>query len=261
MYLCHGCGRSFSSRSVSSLARLRRPEARRRFRALMDRGLSLRAIARALGIGVGTAWRWRHEELARMAEQQRCHRSLLRGRVVVDALPFDGRRACWGQEPNFYWEAHVAPRLPRNRPASPPVTLAFAVQVTPAGRPAAPGAVACAVVPGALTRLTLTRAVAGCVAPGSWVETQRGAAEVRPGGRSVRVRWRTWDGAGGCPARVLDLTPARCLRVMFTRWMRRFRGVATAYLARYAAWFIHTIRQDRGMQEEWLRAAGRHHAA
>ena len=211
----------------------------------MSQGLTLRAIARRLGIAVGTAWRWRHQEMARLAEQQRQEDPPLRGSVVVEAVSLDAARAYWGQSPNWYWRDRHGPQVKGEGQRTGFVTVVFAVQVDIKCR-----AVACRLVPGPLTRLTLGRALAACVAAGSRVWARKGTAKVCADqlGRRV-VRWSPFGMTGGDSEQPLDPTPARTVRLAFNRWMARFRGVAMAYLDRYVAWFNVWIR-DRGWPEE-----------
>lgn len=272
LYFCHVCRRSFTARTGTPFARRRRAWERQCFRRGFDAIRPLRQDARALGVSVATVWKWRHERLAELVEEEEALPKLA-GAVAVDPLIVSHRHAYWCSPAN--WRHTRDPR--HQRPDGiPPDFLFFLAEVEPpadlthiagrgTGRRMALFAPETLLSEGELGALLADR-----LRPGSWADTVRGRLQIlspdpagapgegarvsgRPpsstglprgdGGRSLRVigvgksgQRACWEWPGQRGQR-FSTAPARELRRTFIRWMARFRGVPLYYLNRYATWF------------------------
>ena len=69
-FKCSGCSKTFNAYTGTTLARLRMPEKHIEHAQLMVEGLTLRKVAKALGIDLQTAFLWRHRFLQTARDDQ-----------------------------------------------------------------------------------------------------------------------------------------------------------------------------------------------
>ncbi len=224
-YRCRECGRTSSDLTGTPLAYSKRPELWGDFAGCMLESLSVRAAGRRLGIDKDTAWRWRHALLDAHAARPG---PVLEGIVETSewGLQFSrkGERLEW-------WERSRGRRRRYGAPNRTRVWILFghdrsghaAGVVSPFRRPGRPD----------IDELLSTRRRgiqlllrwnARCVANQALAETigvasARVAADVPLAGAHLHLQ------------NVLGY------KRRFRNWMRRFRGVATRYLAHYLHWF------------------------
>jgi transposase-like protein len=271
-YRCTACQRTFSDLTGTALGNLKRIERWFFFAVAMREGLSVRAGARMAGVHRETSFRWRHRLLGEL--QRREEIRLDREVAMVEAYfrrSFKGCRRLTGRtarrrgrEGVGTWMREracvmllrdgagaLASAGPRITPG-PPAEKAIFELLGPLIRP---GAVV--IVPRA-ARLSpiriLERRMEATVRALGWIDI-RGAMghlgsdgraprenpDVDPSGSSARdadARTPAPDGAGrrDAPREAQLLEELRRYRTRMRRWLRRFRGVATRYLANYLRW-------------------------
>lgn len=104
-YLCKRCGKTFNARTGTPYARIRRLLERLRFDRAMDAKHSLREDARTLGVSVSTTFRWRHQNMVRMWEEEATltKNQPLKGNVTVVWEEFSEGRSMASSQPNLCW--------------------------------------------------------------------------------------------------------------------------------------------------------------
>lgn len=222
-YRCKACGRTFNALTGTPLARLRYKGRWLAFMGCLIDGLSVRAAARACGVARTTSFRWRHRFLA---QPTRVYNTLsgiveadetyvLSSRKGARRLARPARkRGGKGPTPGT-GEEHVCVLTARDRAGVTfDAVLAHfdhhALDQTLAPH-LADDSVLCSDGHGAYLR---------------FARTHHRAHKALNISRGIRVR-----------ERVFHIQNVNAYHSRFHQWRRRFQGVATHYLAHYAAWF------------------------
>ena len=241
-YRCLACSRTFSDLTGTPAAYLKKLELLTRYVACMRESLTLRESARRLGVHPSTTFRWRHRLLAALRDAPA---PALGGWIELDcfwlAHSRKGERRRMRDRPPHH-PAHPADRAHPARPAA-------------ADRSSFSDPRVCVLLAGdrlggLLTGLAprpypdpdgIEHLLAGRTDPeGVVLVSTRGA----PYGPEARLARRSGWGferarSGGLTAPRLRPEHVRTVvgyRLRLRRWLRRFRGVATKYLANYLAW-------------------------
>ena len=229
-YRCVGCGRTFSDLTGTAAAYLKKAELLSGYAACLQESLSVRATASRLGIHPSTAFRWRHRLLAAMSQ---AHRTELSGWIEID----------------YDWFAHsrkgergLVDRPPRRR--APRCLTTFGGRRVcvilacdrlghVAAMPVSTPRIDADVLDNALTgrtdqshrRVALTATRGGPYGPVARLARKKGWAFRQARGGAF--------GPLGWPGHVRTVV---AYRMRLRRWLPRFRGVATKYLANYLSW-------------------------
>ncbi|HUH13988.1 MAG TPA: helix-turn-helix domain-containing protein [Longimicrobiales bacterium] len=192
----------------------------------MEEGLTVRAAGQRIGVHKDTAWRWRHRLLAGLRARER---ELLQERVDLGQALFPhsekGARTL-GRSP--YPRRQLDPDRPNVRVLfardAHARTLAAILSPTPLSRP----------TEGELRAHLLPRLAPLCVLRSVWGGYQPIAGLCRPRSPQARglIGARQLSFAHRGRSRVI---PA--YRVELRRWLRRFHGISSRYLANYLHWF------------------------
>lgn len=215
-YRCVACTRTFSDFTGTPLATLKRIECWPAFCHCMRQSLSVRRTARRLGVDKDTAFRWRHRLLGALRAADT--------RPLGATVTFHETWFAFSEKGQRVRDRPARRRAAFRRVDMTPVWVTVARDET--------GRTASAVV--GLHRPSATD-LAACLAP----RLSRSAELVSatgpygaPGVLAVRleVRYRRAD------PRSPEVRAVRRYTLALRRWIARFRGVATRYLAHYLAW-------------------------
>jgi transposase-like protein len=222
-YKCRGCARTFNALSKTPLARLRLKDKWLQQAHVLCQGLIVRLAAEQLQVAPSTAFRWRHRFL-RLAQQAKP--GCLGGVVEVDQTyqlsSFKGQTVPWRVARRRGGKAstrgmskeHVPMLVARDRSGA---TTDF---VLPADSIAEVSAVLQPVVAGDAILCTDGSPMLASVA--RQLKLAHEALNLKAGIR-VRGPWHIQN--------------VNAYHGRFKAWMRRFHGVATAYLPSYLGWF------------------------
>ncbi len=241
-YRCHTCRRTFSTNTGTPLAYLKKPERWIAFRSCTEACLTVRATAGRIGVHKDTVFRWRHRLLGAVRSATSLR---LTGHVSVGELWLlhseKGSRSL-GRPPRRHGSTARwigAPRtwvflaMDDHRSLLTIVTNFRRATVPDLERELAP----------ALDRTSVLLSPegrfgsAGVFAHGAGITYRQVARACVP---------RRESATGGPIAHgdeAIDLLHGRLGRIpdwgcRFKRWLRRFRGVASRYLANYLTWYI-----------------------
>lgn len=231
-YRCLGCRRTFSDLTGTPLAYTKRLREWVPFLGCMREAVPVREAALRAGIHRDTAFRWRHRLLAEVCLRVQPR---LAGKVGVVETAFrhseKGSRRIVGRPPRRRGEGRGAGRG---------WLMAWVLLAGDPGRvPPVPG------VTSVRTSLPSRRDVEAILGPvleaGSTIVVRRGP--LSPYGAFCRVHGHRFESTLA-PARTAPRTGSgdalidrlRRHRNELRAWMRRFRGVATRYLAHYVRW-------------------------
>jgi len=232
-FRCKACSRTFGPLSGTTLSGLQKRARWGRHAECLKQGLVLREVAAACGVHISTAHRWRHRFVSSMVGQG----PPVSGIVEADET-WVARSAKGQEEVRRSWEREARKRasdqhLPgrsegqvyvvvaRDRSGRTwdgvldKVTVRGLVELL--GKPLAPDAVLC---------------TDGWQAYGGAARKLGVQHEVLYGTRKERVRGP------------FHLQNVNNYHGRWKQWMDRFHGVATSYLANYAAWFRHLDAQN-----------------
>lgn len=226
-FRCRGCRRTFSDFTATPFFRSRYPLHWHAFAGCMRDGLSVRAAGHRIGVHKDTAWRWRHRLLAGLAPREQ---ELLQEQVYLGQGLFPhSEKGARGLQRGHYPRRYLDPDRPLIR-------VLFARDVHRRSL----AAVLTAEVMGRPTldevrAHLLPRLGNVCVLRSQWGRYGPLGALCRKaepvGGRPCR------------PVRSLSCELVRHSRVIaayrfeLRRWLRRFHGVSSRYLANYLHWF------------------------
>ena len=236
-YLCRACGRTFSPLTGKPAYRLRKRAEWNAMVHLLQTELPLRQTASRLSISLSTAFRWRHRALAYL-NRRVC--APLGGDVSVRFFRVKysekGSRICNGPGSWGYWNIARRGPEPEWRPRPRMATsgkrrFRLLIEGRPVGVMVAQnegGCELCILGQGRTTPELFGRGLAQLVKPGSQVFSFGG----------FRHDFEEACEALGLAHHDGHPSPDR-VRVapLPGSWLRRFKGVATRYLAHYLAWF------------------------
>jgi transposase-like protein len=216
-YRCVGCRRTFSDFTATPLAYIKKLSAWSPYCLCMRGGLPIRTAARLVGISSATAFRWRH----RILPAQDFDTTSVMGRAVTVG-------ETWFQQSEK--GSRTLDRPPRRR------RIWHRCDATPVW-----------VLVARDERTRIATAVVGLRRPDPDDIIAALGHRLRPDAELMsRYGWY------GAPARAADrleiphrdagitapqVVAVRFYSVRMRRWLQRFRGVATRYLANYLAWF------------------------
>lgn len=236
---CVGCKTTFTARTGTPLGRVHRPD---RLLALVEdmlalRDVSCRAAARRLGVDHTTVWRWRHQVLAWMPAPGP---QALEGLVEMDdAYQRESRKG------SREWTRHASD--PMSVPAPPRLPWAK-TKIRPSGHGrwsipllglAPRGAQPDLVVLDRVRAVDVAAAVAGRIAPDSTLLTD-GSLALETYAKAAGLDHTVVLAHGAQPKLSAHINTVNGLHALWRAFVRRFRGPATRYLARYASWFVAT---------------------
>jgi transposase-like protein len=230
-YRCHGCGRTFSDFTCTPVAYAKYAPLWLANAQCIAKGATIRSIAAHLAVSPSTAFRWRHATLGAL-----CRRSTARLAGAAGLKELVLRQSEKGSRsldrPPYH---HIGvPSGPER------VIVLFASDIS--------GATAAAVIGRWRTNAEMVVAfLKGRFARGVTVLGDSGtmsphAAGCVRAGLTYRCGVRRGPGATSVPG---EIAAIRRLVAGFRSWMRRFRGVATRYLAHYLRWYRFMV--DHGM--------------
>lgn len=233
-YRCLSCNRTFIRRTGTSWHRRRLRLEFLRFQKLVHRGNSVRKDARLLDVSPSTVWRWRHEHMARLAQQE-SPPALPSGAAAVTTYSLLARRTFWGNLPNTAWaHRHGLDYLDARREQELRGQECTAVTFI-AGPPQGGRATFAVFTHAAQAPLHLVLDGAGQRSDayritGTWaLPIEDDARRPLPLHAVLREpEHRRLDGARQA---------VMALETVFRRWSARFRGLALRHLKRYVAWF------------------------
>lgn len=243
-YRCRGpCGRTFSDLTLTPAAYIKKLSRWPGYQRLLADGMTLRAAAAVTGVHLSTAFRWRHR--------------LLEGLVGVDEeRPGGTIEMTLIRFPESFKGARSLPRRPRKR------------RIDALGWWTEPRFDVLVVVDrvGRLCTIPLGISAGGRRSPRDIVlalTTVLSPNEIRfTEGTGHGVRWelvRVAMEARAVPVALSGADRERggnalAYRLRLALWLRRFRGVASRYLARYLVWHRHLDRGvRRGLAEDVVR--------
>lgn len=244
-YNCKRCTKYFTELTSTPFEGLHLREEFLEFSLCMIQGLSVRASAGKAGVSKNTAFNWRHRIISKLAEADA--KVKLNGIVEISQrlipISYKGSRKFGGTRveglplPRSYWPI----ALSRSTYHTERGALVIAVDRTGSVRaetinPARGG--------------TFGKAMYSMVEKGATVCARRQPGIWRSGNDYPESicwigKWRAsgrmkdWNVDFGHP--VYNIDKASELMLRFRNWMRRFNGVATRYLLRYAAWFWRVV--------------------
>lgn len=236
---CSGCRTTFTARTGTPLARVHQPT---KVLALITdmlalRDVSCRAAARHLDVDHTTIWRWRHLVLACMPSAS--------PQVLTGLVEMDETYQRESRKGSREWAHHAAsplavptpPRLPWAKVKRKPSGLGrWSIPLLGlAPRGAAPDLV----VLDRVRHTHVAQAVAGRIPADATLLTDGSLAletYAKAAGLDHTVVW-----AHGAPSKPsAHINTVNSLHALWRAFVRRFRGPATRYLARYASWFVAT---------------------
>ncbi|MBP2017111.1 transposase-like protein [Symbiobacterium terraclitae] len=254
-YLCQSCRRTFSPLTGKPAYRLRKLPEWNAMVQLLRESLSLRRTASLLKISVSTAFHWRHRALAALTRKARRLGGAVSVSMCLVKYSEKGSRVCNGPGSWGYWNIlrhgpHADERVRPPVPGGARRRFRLLIDGRPVGVMAAQSGQTyelAIVGQGRISPEYLAKGLAQLVERGShvyafgWPEL-RGACEIldltHHNGYAAMANQRQQRAIRPADARWPhpDATPIRC-PVLPDYWLRRFRGVATRYLAHYLAWF------------------------
>jgi transposase-like protein len=228
-FRCVACHRCCNPLTGTPLARLRRRDLWLDHAGALHDGLSIRAAGRRLGVHHNTTFRWRHRWLLHPGEQRDGH---LQGIVEADVIEFlDVRTGC------RLWRrvaiARPSSRVPERPPTSTPRPAA-AVLLVRDRRGAMLDLVLGREELTVERATTVEQALAGMVERTGTVLCSNGSPIFHRVARTLEIDHHPLPRGPG--NRVFNLDEVRGCGRRLERWMRRFRGVSTRYLANYLGW-------------------------
>lgn len=244
-YKCKRCTRYFTDLSGTPFEGLHLREEFLKFSLCMIQGLSVRASAFKAGVSKNTAFNWRHRIMSKFAEADA--KVKLNGIVEINQrlipISYKGSRRFGGVRieglplPRSYWPKGLSRSVYHTDRGA----LIIAMDRT--GRVRAE-----TIDPG--RGGTFGKAMYSMVEKGATVCARRQPGIWRLGNDYPEPicwigKWRAngrmkdWNVSFG--HRVYNVDNVSRLMLRFRNWMRRFNGVATKYLVRYAAWFWRAV--------------------
>ena len=239
-YMCRGCNHTFSDLTGTPAAFIKRLDLWARYTEYMRDGLSLRAIARLLGIHVSTSFRWRH----RLAAPLRTFDvDTLRGWVELEMLWFaysrKGERGLTnarrrGVPDRLFTDARPVRVILANDRTGNATHAMFMAPLSSATfeKELVNRFVSCAGLVAGLGLMPVLRPIAR--------KRAIPLVDARPG-QLMPPRELAWS-----------QLPARKQAALLLDWLERFRGVATKYLPNYLAWHCSLDRARRQRFESVL---------
>lgn len=257
-YKCKECSRYFTDLTGTPFEGLHLRDKFLEFCLCMIRGLSVRASAQAVGISKNTAFCWRHRIISKLARADA--EVKLSGIVEISQrlfpVSYKGSSKFAGVEteglplPRSYWPMGLSRSVYHSERGA----LIIAVDRTGRVRaeiivPAEGGTFGQAMY----SMIEKNATVCAQREPGIWRSGNDYPEPICWIGRSRANGW-VRDRNVGFSHPIYHVNHARHLMLQFRNWMRRFNGVATKYLLRYAAWFWRVLafgdmRRDLAAQE------------
>lgn len=214
-YKCKDCSKRFNSLTGTPLSRLRHREQWMKQAQAMDDGLSITKAAESMGVARSTAFRWRHRFLT---VANKVKPASLSGIAEMDETyvleSFKGRP--------------VVGRTPRKRGLSPEQIPILVVRDR--------GGATTDFVLSDTTGAGLKKVLESVLAPDTVVCSDKGGA-ITAAVRVLGLEHHTVSPRTGRVAGPWHIQNVNSYHSRFKDWMRRFRGVATAYLENYLGWF------------------------
>lgn len=222
-YKCRACARTFNALTATPLARLRHKDKWERQAEVLRQGLSVHQSAGALAVAPSTAFRWRHRFL-QLARDVRAR--VLQGVVEADETYF--LRSSKGQS--------VRSRQARHRGGSAAKRGLSDEQEPVLVVRDRSGATADFILERADKAHTL-QALAPVLAPDAVLCTDGGGA-LWAAARHLGVEHHALNISKGPRVHgAWHIQNANAYHGRLKNWMRRFKGVASSYLASYLGWF------------------------
>ncbi len=236
-YKCKSCSKTFCSLTETPLYRMRKEDKWLEYISMMWEGVALRKIAKVLNINLRTAFFWRHRFL-QMPDKNKP--TSFTGIIEADEafLPesFKGKR--------------VMPREPRKRGGGKAPLVPILISYQRGDRFSYE-------VMKKNTKENLSNAISPLLTEGCCLCTD-GNLSYKSIVKELNVnldhkRIIAQDG------RVIDgvyhIQHVNGFISLWKEWLDRFRGVGTAYLSRYLAWYIWMQDKSYGEEDRWLREA------
>ena len=224
-YKCKKCGRLFNDLTGTPAAYLKKIHLLEDHSHCMHDSLTLRRVAKKLGIHVSTAFKWRHRHAGWL---HRTDKEVLTGWIEMEMLRFaysrKGERGLAARRKRGVGEAWFT--------SDPPVRVIFALDRL--GNCANGVFISRQLVPGEVEKMLISRfhECSGIIA-GTGLHHVVRAAAVRRGFPVVRAGWDDAD----LPAALFQHTRSAINYThILLAWLEKFCGVATKYLANYLAW-------------------------
>lgn len=226
-YKCRGCGKTFNALTGTPLARLRmRSLWLQQSQALLD-GVSITTAAQQLHVARSTAFRWRHRFLALPRHVQSKHLS-----GIVEADETCILKSCKGQAKKREHEARK-PRRRGGRATRRGMSEEHDIVLVAHDRA---GGCADQIV-FALDTAHLAAALGPVLAPDAVLCTD-GSRALAAVARHIGVEHHAVNASAGEHARgPWHINNVNGYHSRLKNWLRRFNGVASAYLASYLGWF------------------------
>jgi transposase-like protein len=231
-FRCKGCRKTFNALTGTPLARLHHREAWSAYGEALRDGLSVRKAAEKCGVHYTTTFRWRHRWLNAPRDQKD---ATFTGIVEADETFFleshKGSKA-WARAEQGKPTAPPPDRKPRKRGGKASKRGLSAEQVAVIVVRDRHGATTDAVLP-SLSKTSVTPVLKPILNRDTLLGTD-GAAFYKAEGfthQPVNVKAGT-----RVKERVFHIQHVNAYHERLKGWMRRFRGVATKYLANYLGW-------------------------
>ncbi len=241
-YRCNDCRRYFNDLTGTVLQGIHLRNEFFQFYVCMLRGLSVREAARRIGISKNTSFDWRHRIISRLEIVDSMTKLSGIVEIAQRSMPISYK----GSQPPMLVTGKTYASVPRYklgfrgrfRPEREGYMLLAVdrsgrVRVDVVARPIG------RTFEDALSKMTSPDAyVCARREPGSWPTAQEYPKPINWVGGS-RARGCAQDTDANGPLYHTD--HARALLLAFRNWMRRFCGVATKYVLRYASWFFRVL--------------------
>jgi transposase-like protein len=230
---CLDCARTFNDLTHTAMAGTRLREKWPAYADTMRDALSTRQAAALLNIDHKTTWRWRHKVMAHLAPETP---PPLSGIVEADETYF--RRNFKG--------SHPVGRRRRKRGTLNGSKRGLGKDKVPVlVARARSGDTQAIVLPGTSSALALTAALRDVLAPGVTLCTD-GSKALRSTAQALGLKHVALVTARRQRKRgIYHVQTVNSYQGRLKGWMRRFRGVATKYLARYLGWHVLHERVQR----------------
>lgn len=233
-YKCRGCGRTFNALSTTPLARLRMKAKWLDQQGVLNKGLSVKQAAQALGVAGSTAFRWRHRflELAQPVKAPG-----LAGVVEADETYF--LRSSKGQKPG---------RKPRKRGGK-ATRKDRGMDLIPVLVVRDRSGATADFLLDAVSKASFTGALRGRVHDDAVLCTD-GSAAMAAAAKALGVEHQAVNLSKGQRTRgPWHIQNANSYHGRLKGWMHRFKGVATSYLESYLGWFRALDRASQTKQK------------
>ena len=226
-YKCRSCTVTFNALTGTPLARLRYRELWLAQGQALIEGLSVRKVARQLGVHTSTAFRWRHRFLALLRESRA---DSVGGIVEVDETYV--LRSCKGQRKRLR-EGQRAPRRRGGKASTRGMPHEHVPIVVVRDR----SAQTVDYVLDVANKFNVTELLRGKIAPDAVMCTD-GSELMATVAKRLGLQHEALNLVAGKRVRgPWHIQNVNAYHARLKQWLRRFNGVATSYLANYTGWF------------------------